>query len=70
MVVKHCCYGICASDSRYPDKMPDGTYFLPFAKPGKVKEGMTKWEKDFQAQRTEKAKRWIKVILWMDSCLW
>ena len=39
--------------------MPDGTYFLPFAKPGKVKEGMTKWEKDFQAQKTEKAKRWI-----------
>ena len=59
MVVKHCCYGICASDSRYPGKMPDGTYFLPFAKPGKVKEGMTKWKRDFQAQRTEKAKRWI-----------
>ena len=61
MVNKHCCYGICTSDSRYPEKLPKGTYFLNFSKPGKVKEGMTKWQKDKQAQKTERAKRWIHV---------
>ena len=59
MVNKHCCYGICTSDSRYPEKLPKGTYFLNFAKPGKVNEGMKKWQKDKQAQKTERAKRWI-----------
>ena len=27
MVVKHCCYGLCTSDSRYPEKLPEGTLF-------------------------------------------
>ena len=57
MVNKHCCYGICTSDSRYPEKLPIGTYFINFAKPGKVNEGMTKWQKDKQAQKTERANK-------------
>ena len=45
MVVKHCCYGLCTSDNRYPNKLPSGTCFLPFAKPGTIKDNMTEWEK-------------------------
>ena len=59
MVVKHCCYGLCTSDSRYPEKLPEGTTFYPFTKPGYIKETMTNWEKEKQKQRTEKAHRWL-----------
>ena len=38
---KHCCWGNCKNDSRYPDKFPPGTYFIPFPKIGKIKESMT-----------------------------
>ena len=58
MVVKHCCYGLCPSDFRYVDKLPSGTVFLPFAKPGVVKGGMTEFEKQTQNIKKEKAKRW------------
>ena len=56
---KHCCWGNCKNDSRYPDKFPPGTYFIPFPKVGKIKESMTQWEKNRQSERTEKAKQWI-----------
>ena len=65
MVVKHCCYGLCTSDSRYPEKLPEGTKFYfkfyPFTKPGYIKETMTNWEKEKQNQRTEKARRWLNA---------
>ena len=47
------------TDDRYPDKMPVGTEFLPFAKPGKIKDNMTEWEKKKEDLKTERAKRWI-----------
>ena len=39
--------------------MPDGTAFVPFAKPGKLREGITKWEQDQKYKKTEQAKRWL-----------
>ena len=39
--------------------MPEGTTFFPFAKPGKLREGMTKWEQDQANKETEPAKRWL-----------
>lgn len=39
--------------------MSPGTVFYPFAKPGKVKEGMTAWEVKRQKKKTERARRWI-----------
>ena len=59
MVVKHCSYGLCTSDNRYPDKVSPGTYCIPFAKPAAVKDGMTKFDKNVQKQKTERAKKWI-----------
>ena len=56
---KHCCWGNCTNDSRYPDKFLPGTYFIPFPKVGKIKESMTQWEKNRQSERTERAKQWI-----------
>ena len=56
---KHFCWGNCANDSRYPDKLPPGTYFMPFPKPGKIKESMTQLEKNIQNDKAEKARRWI-----------
>ena len=53
----HCAYGLCASDSRYPERLRPGTHFLRFAKPGKIKDGMIAWEIKQQNIRTEKAKR-------------
>ena len=35
------CWGNCKNDSRYPDKLPSGTYFIRSLKPGNVKESMT-----------------------------
>ena len=58
---KHCCWGTCKTDGRYMEKVPDGTYFIPFPKPGKEKDGMTQWEVKGQKDRTEKSKRWINL---------
>lgn len=55
---KHCCWGNCANDTTYPERLPAGTSFLPFPKPGKINESMTPWEKNKQNIKTEKAKRW------------
>lgn len=42
---KHCAYGLCKSDSRYPDRNPD-VRFIPFPKP---------------KTRMEECKMWIKA---------
>ena len=55
---KHCCWGNCKNDSRYPDKLPSGTYFIIFPKPGKVKESMNQWEKE---REYVKAKKWVRA---------
>uniref|UniRef100_A0AAV2J7E1 DDE Tnp4 domain-containing protein n=1 Tax=Knipowitschia caucasica TaxID=637954 RepID=A0AAV2J7E1_KNICA len=55
---KHCCWGLCNSDSRYPERLPEGTFFIPFPKPGKVRDTMTVLERELAELRTHKAKRW------------
>ena len=55
---KHCCSGKCKSDSRYPEQMPDGTTFIRFPKPGKIRENMTPWEREQAKLKTDKAMRW------------
>ena len=44
MVVKHCCYGMCKSDSRYSarDDMA-GVFFIPFPKLKTKREKCLKW---------------------------
>ena len=39
--------------------MPAATTFLPFPKPGKIKEGMDDWLINQEKKKIEKAKRWI-----------
>ena len=63
MVVKHCCYGLCTSDSRYHDKLAPGTFFIPFAKPGVVKENMDVWMSQHQKLKLEKAKGVLAGIM-------
>ena len=58
MATKHCCWGNCTNDSRYPERSPAETYFIRFPKPGKIKDSMTQWEKDRECSKTEKAKIW------------
>lgn len=55
---KHCCWGLCNSDSRYPERLPEGTFFIRFPKPGKDSDGMTQWQREQAKLKTEKAKRW------------
>ena len=56
MATKHCCWGLCKSDSRFPDRLPGGTTFLRFPKPGKIRENMSEWEKLKARRDMEKAK--------------
>ncbi|XP_033097136.1 uncharacterized protein LOC117101283 [Anneissia japonica] len=42
MPVKHCCYGCCKSDSRYPERMI-GLHFIPFPKPKSQHEKCIRW---------------------------
>ena len=41
-VTRHCSWGTCKSDSRFKQKLPEGTGFVRFAKPGKLKDDLTK----------------------------
>ena len=52
------CWSNCNSDSRYPDRLPEGTFFIRFLKPGKLCDNMTEWEKNQAKLKTEKAKCW------------
>ena len=56
---KHCFWGLCKSDSRYAESMPEGTHVIRFDKDRKVKDGMTEWERNKQNELTEKAKKWV-----------
>ncbi|XP_077996416.1 uncharacterized protein LOC144449712 [Glandiceps talaboti] len=46
VTTKHCCYGVCRSDSRYSDRdhMKD-VFFIPFPKPTKDFEKCRRWTK-------------------------
>ena len=56
---KHCCYGLCKSDSCYPKTFPEGTEFIRFPKPRKITDSMTEWQKKQESAKTDKAKRWL-----------
>ena len=61
MIVKHCVQGLCTSDSRYPEKLPQATVFYSFAKPGIIKEDMTNWDISKQNGKMEKARQWLNA---------
>lgn len=44
-MVKRCQWGLCDSDSRYPERLTGGIVFIPFPKP---------------KRNLDKCKRWIK----------
>ena len=56
---KHCCWGLCTSDSRYPERLPPGVFFFKISKVGNIKDSMTKCEKLQQSLRTDKCKIWL-----------
>ena len=57
---KYCSWGLCNTDSRYPERMKEGVFFFTrFAKPGHLKDTMSDWERQQNLKMTEKAKRWL-----------
>ena len=56
---KHCSWVLCNMDSRYPERMKEGVFFIRFAKPGRLKDTMSDWERQQNLKKTEKAKRWL-----------
>ena len=56
---KHCCWSVCNSDSRYPERLPPETSFIRFPKPRNVKDNMTEWQKHQEQLKTEKSKIWL-----------
>ncbi|XP_041858672.1 uncharacterized protein LOC121650918 [Melanotaenia boesemani] len=44
VTTKHCCFGVCRSDSRYSDREHmKGVFFIPFPKPGREPEKCQRW---------------------------
>ena len=41
---KHCSWGLCNMDSRYPEPMKEGVFFITFAKPGRLKDTISDWK--------------------------
>ena len=56
---KHCSWGLCNMDPRYPDRMKEGIFFVTFAKSYRLKNTMSDWERRQNFKRTENAKRWL-----------
>ena len=46
-------------DSRYPERLNKGVFFILFAKPGRIKDTMSDWERQHNLKKTEKARRWL-----------
>ena len=47
-------------DSRYPERMKKGVlFFIRFAKPGRLKDTMSDWERQENLKKTGKVKRWL-----------
>ena len=42
--IKHCSWGLCNMDSRYPEQVKR-VFFITFAKPGCLKDTMSDWER-------------------------
>ena len=56
IVTKHCCWELCKSDSRYPERLPPGTIFIRFSNSSKICDNVTEWEKQEAKWETERAK--------------
>ena len=54
--IKHCSWGLCNMDSRYPERMK-GVFSIRFARPDCLKDTMGDWERQQNLKKTEKAKR-------------
>lgn len=42
-MVKRCCWGTCNTDSRYPERLANGVYFVPFPKPATKLDQCREW---------------------------
>lgn len=58
---KHCRWGLCNMDSRYPDRMKQEVFFIKFDKPGHLKETMSGQRIQQNLKRTEKGKRSLHI---------
>ena len=62
---KHCAYGTCRNDSRYPERLPAGCKFIPFPKPRTDKEKCMRWIKacgrPHYQLNVERIKKWHYV---------
>ena len=59
MVGHHCAWGTCTTNSARMHKVPEGTKWIPFPKPGKIRPGMTELNKKEVKRKTEKSLRWL-----------
>ena len=61
---KHCCYGVCNSDSRYADRSHmENIQWIPFPKPKRQQEKCMRWvracgREDFSV---EKVRKWTYI---------
>ena len=51
---KRCSWDLCNMDSRYPERMrmKEGIFFIRLAKPGRLKDTMSDWERQQNLQKT------------------
>ena len=42
-MIKQCVWGTCNLDIRYPERLQNGAYFLPFPKPQQDKKKCVMW---------------------------
>ena len=67
---KHCVYGVCRSDARYPERSPANMRWIPFPKVGVIKPGMEQWKVAEARARTEKCKRWVHACGRPNFSIW
>lgn len=65
MVAKHCVWGMCNADSRYPERYP-GVQFIPFVKPKREREKCIRWIKACGRPHSQLSVQ--KINKWMYIC--
>ena len=63
---KHRSWGLCYMYSRYPERMKEGVCFIRFAKPGRLRETMSDWNRQQNLKKVQQNLKKVAPCMWKE----